>query len=207
MRMSKTKQQDPLQPEWSHKIDVAALPDQPFTQTIAASDDQCRDLARRIGVKAIRNLTAEIRIQHPKGSNRLDVSGIVHALVIQPCVVTFVDTEQRIDEPFESWFMDKEAAIPLIRARHEKMSRHADAEVPMLEESEDPEAIVDGQVDVGELAAQYLSLAVDPYPRAAGVSPEVTGRILEEKGVAEQSRNPFAALKDWKQKRKEAEEG
>ena len=42
----------------------------------------------------------------------------------------------------------------------------ADAELELLPEEEDPEPVVDGMIDVGELAAQFLLLGVDPYPRA-----------------------------------------
>jgi hypothetical protein len=51
-------------------------------------------------------------------------------------------------------------------------------------------------IDVGELAAQYLSLAIDPYPRS------ITARNMPEGNetviTAGERPNPFAALKDWK---------
>jgi hypothetical protein len=40
--------------------------------------------------------------------------------------------------------------------------------MPFLDESEDPEPVIDGKIDAGELVAQYLSLAIDPYPRLEG---------------------------------------
>ncbi len=197
-----TTTETPLNAEWSHNIDVTTLPEGGMRKTISASTQECRDLARRIGVKAIEDLNAEFAIGLAPGGHTVTVSGTVRARVIQPCVVTSSSTEQLIDEPFEGWFTDRDAAISLIRARHDRLSRHADGEVPMLEESDDPEPIVNGQIDVGELAAQYLSLAVNPYPHAPGVTFEVTDEMLEKKGVSQHSRNPFAALKEWKAERK-----
>jgi hypothetical protein len=184
--------------EWSHKVDVGSLPDAPYSRTIAADEQQRRDLARRLGVKAVEDVTADFTIERTANTRKYRVSGQVKAKVTQPCVVTAEDTVQVIDEPFEAWFADKDAAISLARVRHDKMSQYVDAEVPMLEEAEDPEPLAGNQIDVGEVAAQFLSLAVDPYPRAPGVSAETTDRMLEEGGVSEQSRNPFAALKKWK---------
>jgi hypothetical protein len=65
----------------------------------------------------------------------------------------------------------------------------------MLEEYEDPEPLVDGKVDVGELASQYLSLAIDPYPHAPGVEPVGEDPEIELKRDKE---NPFAALQALK---------
>jgi len=50
-----------------------------------------------------------------------------------------------------------------------------------------PEPIVGGRLELGELAAQHLSLALDPYPRAPGVEAPAGG------GEAD-GRRPFAVL-------------
>ncbi len=187
-----------LTAEWSHKIDVGALPDGPFEKTITADETQRRDLARRIGVKSVEDAVADVTVTRAAGTRTWHVTGRVRANVIQSCVVTMADIRQMIDEPFDAWFADKDAAISLTRARHDKMSQYLDAEVPMLDEEDDPEPVVNNQIDLGEVAAQFMSLGVNPYPHAAGVNPEVTEKMLEDEGVAEQSRNPFAALKKWK---------
>ena len=46
----------------------------------------------------------------------------------------------------------------------------------MLDEEDPPDPIVDGKVDLGALAAEFLALALDPYPRKPGAefaAPEV----------------------------------
>jgi hypothetical protein len=198
--MSKSTPTPALNTEWSHKIAVDTLPDQAWRKTIVAEDQECRDLARRLGMQSVEGLEADMIVERVSGG-KIHVAGTVRGLVRQPCVVTTVETIQNIEETFESWYADKDAAISLARIRHDKMSQMMDSEVPMLDEYDDPEPVLNGQIDLGELAAQYLSLAVNPYPRADGVTEEESGKILTERGVAPESRNPFAALKKWKEDR------
>ena len=174
-----------LTAEWSHNIDAHTLPDAGVAIEIAADAQARADLARRLGVSGIENLCADVQVK--RNAMLYHVTGTVRARVTTPCVVTSVPVVQDIDEPFESFFADKTAAISLTLARHERQRMH-DMEVPMLEESEDPEPMVDGKIDVGELAAQYLALAIDPYPRAEGVAAPV--EMPEAKRP-----NPFEALK------------
>ena len=127
------------------------------------------------------------------------VNGRIRATVKQPCVVTLEPVESRIDETFEAWFSDPDQAIALSKAKHDKMAKSAGGEVPMLDEKDDPEPIIDGQIDLGELVTQHLALALDPYPHAEGVKYEY-GDDEPEKVPEEFKNNPFAALKDWKDK-------
>jgi len=63
----------------------------------------------------------------------------------------------------------------------------------MVAERDDPERVVDGLIDVGELVAQHLSLNLDPYPRADDAGDPVE---LQTGPVA----SPFAALASLKDK-------
>jgi uncharacterized metal-binding protein YceD (DUF177 family) len=188
-----------LTPEWSHRVEVATLPDGETRKHIEASEQECRDLARRLKITSVEDLKADLVIHHKRGGRSVYVSGSVHGKVTQPCTVTLADTLQVIDETFEAWYADSDAAISLARVRQDKMSRHAEAEVPILEEKDDPEPIVEGKIDLGELASQYLALAIDLFPRAEGV-PEPEALTIEVKAPSTQ--NPFAALKKWKDGRK-----
>jgi hypothetical protein len=53
--------------------------------------------------------------------------------------------------------------------------------------------LVNGSLDVGGLATEFLLLAIDPYPRKAGVT--FVAPKAEEAGE-----RPFAALKTLKQR-------
>ena len=64
-------------------------------------------------------------------------------------------------------------------------------EIELAEPDLDTEPLAGDVIDMGEIAAQALALALDPYPRAKGV--KVPGVITEEEARA--ARSPFAGLK------------
>lgn len=204
--MSRKTDTDILPPEWSVRIDVASLSHGRQQRSIDSTEQQRRDLARRLHVKAIDALKADFDIDNGGAGGAIHVVGRVQGTVVQSCIVTMADVRQPIEEAFDAWYADRNAFVVLASERHERLSRKIDAEVQMLEEREDPEPIIDGRIDLGELAAQYLSLAIEPYPRAEGVAPEDAGKMLQEKGVTEGRRNPFEALKAWKAVRKSEDE-
>ena len=106
-----------------------------------------------------------------------------------------------IEEDFEGWFADRSQTISFAAAKKEREIQTAHSEVEILDESEDPEPVIGGRIDLGELAAQHLSLAIPPYPRQEGARYDYGD---EEEGAREASplrKNPFEALKDWKEKR------
>ena len=75
------------------------------------------------------------------------------------------------------------------------------AEVEILDEREDPEAVIYGRIDLGELVAQHISLAVPAYPQREGVEFEHGDEGIELDKKSPLRKNPFEALKDWKEER------
>ena len=66
--------------------------------------------------------------------------------------------------------------------------RPARAELDVtMEELDEPDPLIDGMVDLGALAAEFMGLALDPYPRKPGVEFEST---LED----DPQPSPFDAL-------------
>jgi hypothetical protein len=188
-----------IAPEWSHKIESGAVRSRPVSVSIRASEQECRDLARRLKVQEIRDLFAEIVLQRQNEGNVISAKGRFGATVVQFCVSTLDPVIQKIEEKIESWFAEEDDVIPLNRVRRERLSGMLDSELPMPDERDDPEQVIDGMIDVAELVTQNLSLAIDPYPRAesAPIPPP------EEENIPGRP-NPFEALKDWKfQKEKE----
>lgn len=187
--------------EWSYPVNVDRIGDAPLTLTIKAPKEACRNLARRFRVLFIENLTADITLSRDEGKLTVHLTGAFDADITQSCVVTLVPVKEHVHEPFEAWFADPEQVVVLARIRHDRALKQSGGERPLLEEHEDPEPIVDGVIDLGEAVAQFLSLAVNPYPHAEGVD-ESSALAETPKPVPEIRRNPFAALKDWKDKNK-----
>jgi hypothetical protein len=56
-----------------------------------------------------------------------------------------------------------------------------------------PEPLIGGSIDLGAIASEFLMLAIDPYPRKAGVA-------FEPPANDEDTGGPFAALAALKKK-------
>ena len=65
--------------------------------------------------------------------------------------------EVDVDEPVEARFLPRDAKRPAPESVGD----------PVLDPDE-PDEIVDGGIDLGALAAEFLTLALDPYPRKPG---------------------------------------
>lgn len=185
--------------EWSYFFDVGELEGGRAALSISPDAEARKRLAQRLGLVSLDALTADIVISRRSGEVAYHVKGHLVASLIQSCVVTLEPVSSSIADNFEAWFADPEAAISIARLRHERQSRTGHGEVPILSEKEDPESLVDGKIDLGELVTQYLSLFINPYPHAEGVVFEV-GDDAQAGEASESLRNPFAALKDWKSK-------
>jgi hypothetical protein len=188
-------------PEWSELVEIDKLSIEPKTFHIEASEEECENLSRRLGIERLEDLRADITLQHVKGG-MIQALGTVRAKVIQNCVVSLAPVETEVEEQFEGWFGDENTAVSFARAKSDREAKKANMEVEILEESVDPEPIVSGRVDIGELTTQHLSLAIDPYPHAPGVKYELGVDTKDENAPgASLRKSPFEALKDWKEKR------
>ncbi|MGB4106201.1 MAG: YceD family protein [Alphaproteobacteria bacterium] len=203
--MAKRKNEIPA-PEWSHVIEADKVGTTPLKMTISPGTDERKRLTKRLGITELRSLEADVAMSRDSGSNVIFISGQIRAAVTQASVVSAKPVKSEIMDSFEAWFADEDKAVSFARAKQERLTRDGQAEMPFLDESEDPEQIVDGKIDVAELVAQYLSLAIDPYPRNEGeeYGQESDGKA-GKKGKGEVYENPFAALKEWKNKQDKGE--
>lgn len=189
--------------EWSVLVDADKISVDAKSFHIEASKDERTDLARRYSIVSVDSAEADITLQKTR-------SGVIHALgslrakVTQSCVVTLEPVQTEIIEEFEGWFGDDSAAVSFARAKSDRDAKKANMEVEILEESVDPEPIHNGKVDIGELAAQHLSLSLEPYPHAPGVEHSLAVDTKDQEIAGEGAslrKSPFEALKDWKEKR------
>ena len=180
---------------FSRVIDVAQAEDKPLRMTISASEAECAELAGLNDIPAIANLVASFEVM-AAGRDRFQVTGEVKARVTQVCVVSLEPFQHDVVQPVEVTFAspgEVERAEAAYARRHEE---DPDAEnIP-----EPPDPIINGQIDLGDLACEELALALDPYPRKEGV--EFVPETTEADDIAEVS--PFAALAKLKQGREES---
>lgn len=169
-----------MEPEFSRCISIEGItPDKIRKETIEATEEECVALAKRFDLRELSGFKAELSIHRVDGGV-VRLSGHFEAEVVQSCVVSLQDVHADISADFETFFS-------------EDSHRLDDEDVELyLDEEDVPEAIVNGEIDLGEIVAQYLSLELEPYPRAPGVS---LAAQLSETGL-EVRNSPFSVLQD-----------
>ena len=189
--------------EWSVLVDAQTVTNHPQKMRISAGEGERKTLSKRLNLSQINSLSADLTLHREKG-NVIHVNGLMKAHVVQSCSVSADPVQTQIEETFEGWYDDQDRIVMLAKARHEKLGRLADSELPILDESEDPEPLVNGMIDVGELVVQSLSLALDAFPRRRGLEETETVDVLVEPEGQALRKNPFEALKNWKKSKSDA---
>jgi hypothetical protein len=193
--MAKVK---PITSEWAHLVDANKIGTSPLKISIEPTSEQRKLLARRLGLKSLESLKAEITFTRAAGKMTVYAEGSFEAQVNQHSAVSAKTISSKVSDCFEAWFADREKTVPFVRALQEKEAQKGKMEMPMIEEADDPEPIIDGKIDAGELVTQFLSLAINPYPHAEG---EEYPHGDDTAALQKRLDNPFAALKQWKSRK------
>jgi uncharacterized metal-binding protein YceD (DUF177 family) len=149
---------------------------------VAAKADELTALARRFGLVELTSLEADLTLSKVRGGQMVRVKGELRAQVVQSCVVTLEPVAAEVKDSFQALFAPPAAIDP-------------DAEEldVSLSDEDGPEPLEGGRIDLGELVAQHLSLALDPYPRKPDAA---FTAIAEGPEVPEPAKvSPFAVLK------------
>ena len=188
--------------EWFYPIDADSVPATGRTLHIQAAAENLDAIAERVGVINIKSVEASIHLQPQNGGHVLYISGHVKADIVQECITTLEPIDSHVEDDFEAWYADHDRALPFSRVKHQIKITEEGEEIQMLEEKDDPEPLINGQVDLGEVVIQFLSLAIDPYPRTTDM-PSIDHAILtpeDSKTTTALHPNPFSALKNWRPK-------
>lgn len=167
---------DSIPAEFPRPFNADRLQDAPRQERIVANESERAALAARFGILSIEMFEADLVMSRPADNHRLiDVRGTLKAKVTQACIVTMEPVPEEVTDSFDTIFADEAYVQRWLRDNPH-------------DEYEAPEPLEGSWLDMGELAAQYLSLALNPYPRKAGLP------LLEEEQAAEDKPNPFAVL-------------
>lgn len=172
-----------------YPVRVGHISANPVTVQIEAAPAELERLAATWKVLAVRSLTSEIQIARWKKDGVL-IKGRVRADIEQACVVTLEPVAARIDETFEQIFVPEGSKLARVMLS-DTSEMVLDPEGPDL-----PEVFVGDTIDAGEVIAEAVALAIDPYPRKPGI--EFEGHIEDDASGPDARPSPFAALKDWK---------
>lgn len=179
---------DAQQAEFSRPFNLSGLGRATRPVSLQARPEECRALAQRLGLEAVEALSAEINLLR-EGTELVVAEGALTAQVIQRCVVTDEPFEARVEAAFQRRYLQGRAA--------------AGEAVDIDPEAEDPpEPLGSDDLDLGEVVAEELALALDPYPRKPGVPPLDYSLGGEAPAAEEEEKiKPFAALAALKGKK------
>ncbi len=141
-------------PVWNVPVEAAEVPEAGLHLELDPNEGVRRALADLAGLTGVPNLRATFDLSR-KGAG-VRVTGRVTAQVGQTCVVTLEPLTNTVDEAFDLVFLPR-VAEPVAEGRPEG-------------EEELPEPLVNGRVDLGAIATEFLMLGIDPYPRKAGAT-------------------------------------
>jgi uncharacterized metal-binding protein YceD (DUF177 family) len=173
---------------FSRPVVVASVAESGTRVKYQASEAECAALAEQDGLAALRDLVVEAELFR-RGREGLYAKGRVSAVVTQSCVVTLEPFEARVEEPFEIEFAPQAEAEAAYAKAMAEIEAALDKAAVLAAQKDPPDPIIDGKVDLGVLAAEFLALGLDPHPRKPGASFD---EILDP--LAEEKPSPFAAL-------------
>jgi hypothetical protein len=157
---------------------------------ITASDGERAALAKRFGFLGLPAFSARVTVDRRPGGQVI-VEGRLRGRIVQACILSLDPVTQELDDAFRIVFKQGLAEERDPESGEALLSAQADA----------PEPLSGNMLDVGEIVAEQLSLAADPYPRRPGVKledvlpkPRKDGKRGGGAGKSEQRRHPFAGL-------------
>ncbi len=169
---------------------TAPSPDRPFSRTmivadlpakgrdihVAANEAERAGLAVLLRLQDVAALEADLAIRR-FGRDGAAVEGQLKARVSQVSVVSGDIFEQEVKAPVAIRFspdgVDPNASVAI---------------EDLISEAEDPpDLLIDGRIDLGAIVAEFLALALDPYPRKPG-------ETFAASEAEPASNSPFAGL-------------
>ena len=160
--------------EFARPQRVDTIGDDARTIEIDADAQERAALAKRFDLIGIEKLTGKFTIRRDAAG--IVAEGRVAAAVTQACSITGDPLPATVDEPVALRFVAEEDA--------------GQDEVELGDSDIDVIPYDGGTIDLGEVAAETMALALDPFPR--GPNAEV---MLKEAGVlSEEQAGPFGVL-------------
>lgn len=173
-------------PEFSRLVKVEEIAAAPLERRYTATAQECRNLAKRFNIQDVNQLSV-IAFLSLRG-DVVVLDGRLEADVVQACVVTLQPLPSHVVSEFSVRYLPAEMMA-------EADDEDADG-ITLYAGDDDIESLPADAIDVGEVAAQYLSLGLDPYPRAPEAPPPSAPPPEAPAGRA----NPFAVLKNLKER-------
>jgi uncharacterized metal-binding protein YceD (DUF177 family) len=141
---------------WQVPVAVEDVADGGQRFDLVADAQTCAAVARIAGLPELPRLEASFEVTR-HGAGGLRVAGRVSATVGQTCVVTLEPLTNEVAEE-----------VALVFAPQSAAKRPAAETNALPAASDEMEPLLDGKIDLGVLATEFLIVGLDPYPRKPG---------------------------------------
>jgi uncharacterized metal-binding protein YceD (DUF177 family) len=180
--------------EFARPVVIEPWPEGGVAVEFAADPAERRALARRLGLLELSSLRAGGRLERRPPGGEIWFEGWLEAEVVQECVVSLEPVPASIRQPIERGW--RRVAGPVEPGA-------AAAPALWLVDEDEIEPLTGRTLDLGEVVAEELALALDPYPRAPDAEALVSARLGPNIsfGAAEPPETPLAALAQLKDRR------
>ena len=143
-------------PEFSYPLVVEKIPAAGLKELLDADAVARQKLAARFALLDLPLLRANLTVDVVPISKTIVVKGRMIADVVQACVVTLEPIVSHIEQDISAFYALTKTT-------------KGDAELEALDADDDEmESVENGEIDLGELIAQNLGVAIDPWPRKKG---------------------------------------
>ena len=164
---------------------VNDIPEEGVMLIVEATAVEREALARRFDTIAIESLSGEVSLYPDQDRTCWQVEGRVWGQAVQRCVVTLNPVRAKSDFTFERRY------VTSINGGARDDVRPKGDVVLTLDQDDAPELLTGGVIDLGEIVAEEFGLALNPFPRAAGVVFNGYTTEVEDRSTATSA---FAAL-------------
>ncbi len=166
-------------PEFSFIVDASRIPASGQILNLTADEKEKSALAKRFGLEKIEELSANLVFKRVN-QKRIRLDAVLKSRVKQQCGITLKTFVQPVEEKFSVVFISEKDDS--LRSNEIDLDMTGDDDVELLQ---------DNKIDAGELVAEYLSLALDPFPHAPDA-------VFHDEIDSESEKNPFSVLEKLK---------
>jgi uncharacterized metal-binding protein YceD (DUF177 family) len=172
--------------EFARHAIIESWPEGGLEIEVEATPEERQALARRFGLIELSSLAASARFERSADGRELRLRGQLRADVIQSCVVSLDPVASHLEEAIERRYrrLAPGEAMP-------------EPELLVDPGAAEAEPLRSTSIDLGEVVAEELGLALDPYPRAGDAYerlPQLGADV--SLGKPGQRPSPFAVLED-----------
>lgn len=174
-------------PEWSHLVRAETITPKAQSFTLSPDAATTAKLCERLELLSLENCVAKLTAQRLPSGHTIKVTGMVTADIAQACVATLEPVPAHVDSEVLAHFQDATQTVSFDMARKKRGFKEQDEtllEREMPDDADEPEPIVNGQIDLGELVTQFLSLALPLYPRVADAEEKLAALLAKQPSSA-----------------------